>query len=191
MSFKRYKEIVYRNVDNYILNNQTKKTENGSFSELLFSSFSMQSINIKFGHVVEKSWNEYIFGISGTELDDRNIIDGSQVDILFSYNNIKYYFESKNNINIDTEKSIATINKVKKIEAFLLKENNEVVAKILSNRYSNSDTIKHFKKSISREDIFGYSQLFSVFNVDVTIKEWEDFYREVGDYIYKNISKES
>lgn len=188
-TFENFKEILLKDVKDNIINSQTAKKEAGSFGELLFSSFSMQSINIKMGHVLERSWKNFVSSIEDASIDKTNMIEGSQVDILFDFNGTKYYFESKNNLNIDTEKTIATKNKVFKIEEYLSKENSKVVAKILMNRYSSNETAKHYKTPITKNDIYGYSQFFDIFGIVVSKKDWEEFFLEVGTYIFDNIIK--
>lgn len=191
VNFDTFKEIVYKDVQENIIKSQRKKKEDGSFGELLFKSFSLQSVNIKMGHVLERSWKKFVSSIEGVFVENLNMIEGSQVDILFDYNETKYYFESKNNLNIDTEKTIATKNKVEKIKDFLSKENDSVVAKILMNRYSSNETAKFYKHPIAKNDIYGYSQFFDIFGIVVTKEDWEDFFLEVGTYIFDNISKDS
>lgn len=191
INFNTFKEIVLEDVEKNIIKAQKKKKEDGSFGELLFKSFSLQSVNIKMGHVIERSWKKFVSSVEGASIDSVNMIEGSQVDILFDYNGTKYYFESKNNLNIDTEKTIATKNKVEKIKDFLLKENNNVVAKILMNRYSSNETAKFYKSPITKNDIYGYSQFFNIFGIEVTKEDWEDFFLEVGTYIFDNISKDN
>ncbi|MFW6281229.1 MAG: hypothetical protein ACOC1O_00315 [bacterium] len=183
MNFKTFKEIIFEEINNNGLLQPYHRRESGSFSELLFDSFSMQSINIKMGNILERTWKKYIALSNEVVIDKRNIIEGSQVDILFSFRNIKYYFESKNNLNIDTEKSIATKNKLLKIISFLENENENVVGKILNNRYSTSKHSKNFKLPILEEDIYGYSDLFSIFEVKVSEEQWNDFFKTVGQYI--------
>ena len=55
--FPIFKKIVLKNVDELIINSNKKRKEHGSFSEILFSGISFQSINIRMGIVLEKSWN--------------------------------------------------------------------------------------------------------------------------------------
>lgn len=191
VDFNTFKEIVYEDVKKNIIKAPKKKKEDGSFAELLFKSISFQSINIKIGYVIERSLKKFISCIEGVVIDSVSMILGSQVDILFDYNGTKYYFESKNNLNIDTEKTTATKNKVEKIKDFLLKENDNVVAKILNNRYSSNETAKFYKYPITKDDIYGYSQFFNIFGIEVTKEDWEDFFLEVGTYIYNNILKDN
>lgn len=182
MNFNSFTQIVMSIIRDTSFSKIHK--ESGSFCELLASNISQQSVNIKMGNILEKAWNIYIANVDGVKLDGRNIIAGSQVDILFYYKDVAYYLESKNNLNIDTEKTIATLNKVNKIIDELKKEGYTVVGKILNNRYPTAELAKFYKTPITKEHIIGYSELFNIFGIVVTQQEWEAFFKKVGTYIY-------
>lgn len=189
MNFDRFKEILSEEVNNIIIEprlTETKK-EKGSFCELLYRDLpSMQSINIKMGNCLERTWKLLISEESDVVFDARKKILGHQIDILFHKNEETYYLESKNNLNIDTEKTIATYNKLVTIRNFLEEEERQnVFSKVLNNRYSYGYLVKDFKYPITQNDIMGYSELFEVFNVSVDKLEWENFFLDIGNNILR------
>ena len=190
MNLVDFKKELIAEVDNTIINCSKKlKDENGSFCELLkFPNLSKQSVSIKMGNVLEKIYNKFLNSFDGVEnLKPVNKnISSHQIDLLFKKEDTIYYFESKLNLNLDTEKSKATINKVKTIESYLTKKypNNKIVAKLLSSRFDKSENVKFIKeKYIKKSDVFGYSDFFKLFDIMIRIKEWEDLFSEIGERI--------
>jgi hypothetical protein len=184
LDFNKFKEIIYEEVNNRIIIPSFEEKENGSFSELMFNKLSTQSVNIKMGNVLEESWKKFISLSEGVQLENKRKIEDSQIDILFWFDNV-YYFECKNNINLDTEKSIATFNKIKKIEKFLKKDNDNVISKVLVNRYNTTANMKFYKTPLTKEDLYGYNDVFNIFGINVLKEEWESFFKDVGNYILK------
>jgi hypothetical protein len=119
------KKKGYNFINNKI-NCSVTNTKPGSISFLLYGEKpSEQSINIKMGHFGEFISKELIKCNSDLELLNCGIqkINNKKkdVDLIFKNNKIKtiYYRELKGNIELDTEKLPATINKCKKIEESL------------------------------------------------------------------------
>lgn len=193
MTFSDFKKIIIEDVDKTILKAKKTNKSTGAFSELLnFPNVSKQSISIKMGNILENSYNKFIDeneiakSIKNVEKDNIN----HQIDIMFLYNNNLYYFESKINLNLDTEKSKATIYKIKKIEEYLTKKYSKynIICKLLSSRYDTSSNVKHTKKQyIDYCDVYGYSDFFKIFGVEVTKEQWENFFNEVGELIVKTL----
>ena len=191
-NFDKFKKIIQSNIDYYIINNKYEKKSSGCFNELLNKDranvISEQSVNIKMGNVLEKSFKDFLIETDQVLVDERSKINHVQIDLLFLYKDIIYYFEVKNNINLDTEKSKTTLNKIKKIEDFLKKESpkKQVVSKILNSRYSGYDVeiLNFIKKPLSIDDIYGYQKFFEIFDISVKQEEWESFFGQIGSYIY-------
>lgn len=184
MKFETFKEIAQKNIDRMLDEMKNRKIESsGSFSELLFKSVSIQSINIRMGVALERTWNEFLATIDGVEIDSREKINNHQVDILFKYKGVLYYLESKNNINLDTKKSAKEKEVLDEVRNILEENEEKVVAKFINNRYSFSKYITKFKYPILREDIIGYSEMFSIFDIKVSKEEWEEFFAYIGSYI--------
>lgn len=121
------KKIGMNWVDN-VLEGELTLTKPGSISYLLYGGRpSEQSINIKFGRHVELLSKELIKTNHTLELlkcgvqkiNDKN----KDVDLIFEdkVNKIIYYRELKANIELDTEKTTATITKCNEIENSLKK----------------------------------------------------------------------
>jgi len=109
-----------------ILEKNITLTKQGSISHLLYGEIpSEQSINIKVGRLGELIAKELIKSNNNLELlkcgiqkiNDKN----KDVDLIFKHKikKIIYYRELKGNIELDTEKLSATINKCKEIEISL------------------------------------------------------------------------
>lgn len=106
-----------------ILNGNLTKTKPGSISYLLFGeSQSMQSIYIKLGRFGEFLSKELVKNNNNLELLQCGVqtINNTKKDIDLIFKDEKnkkiYYRELKANIELDTEKIPATINKCKEIE---------------------------------------------------------------------------
>jgi len=122
----KVKETGQRWTDS-ILKEETTKTKPGSISHLLYGEKpSEQSINIKFGRLGEVLAKELVKTNPDLELLICGVqkIGGSKkkdVDLIWidKENKVIYYRELKGNIELDTEKLPATINKCREIEASL------------------------------------------------------------------------
>jgi hypothetical protein len=109
-----------------MLKGELTLTKAGSISHLLYGEKpSEQSINIKFGRLGEFISKEFIKANENLELlhcGVQKINDKKKdVDLIFRNKETKtiYYRELKGNIELDTEKLPATINKCKEIEQSL------------------------------------------------------------------------
>ena len=172
MSLDLFKRFILRNVNNIKISKNIKIT--GSFIELLDVP-RYQSICIKLGTIFERSINYYI---NNNEINVDNMItihpkiNNKQIDCIFKKDNTIYYFEIKNNINLDTEKSKAVYDKVLEIEKYLknLYPESKIISGILTMRFSNRDIINRcniVKKPIDKLIIYGYTDFFSIFNLDM------------------------
>lgn len=185
--FKEFKEEFLKRVSeiNY------EKKETGSLSELIFSS-SQNSFLIKIGKSLEDCFNKYSESRSERNLKPyikEHILQyfGKQrdLDILFEINGKIYYFEVKSNLNLDTEKSKATADKVIEIGEFLRVHfpEKEVIYGVLSGRYGRRSEINHPIKGILKDiKLFGYKDFFEIFDLTVNTDEWEDMFKEAGKY---------
>lgn len=85
-----------------------------------------------------------------------------QADLYFKYNNKKYYFEIKNNVNLDTEKTKEVKEKLDLAETD--------VKGILTFRFDKKENC--FIKKTFYNYIFGYNDFFSIFNKNLTKEEF-------------------
>jgi hypothetical protein len=185
-TFSRFQEILIEEVKRTSFKKESESS--GSFVELLFPTTSAQSINIKMGNVVENSFKKFVAETAKNLIEEEKNNINNQLDLLFFYNDFIYYFEVKNNLNIDTEKSKATSNKISEIQNYLNKKYGEkVIAKALSARYDTIKNIKNTKiKYINKTNTYGYSDFFNIFEISVSIKEWEEFFKKVGIMIIES-----
>jgi hypothetical protein len=191
--FKTFKSIVFQIFENDIIGSSAK--ESGSLRELIFPNeykkgLPPQSFNIKIGNVLEKSVNCFVhdcLSISKVEVDKNDIKKeigySVQIDTIFEINGIVYYFEDKSNLNLDTEKSKVTFEKVNKILSYLRKRYKNVKGGILSFRFSTSFDVFSVKEPLKSSGfLYGYSDFFNILNINVSKKDWEDFMMEIGEF---------
>mgnify|MGYP003117526849 CR=1 FL=1 len=106
------------------------------------------------------------------------------IDILFTKDMTTYYLESKTNLNLDTEKSHATIEKVKTITNCL--KNNvdypNVTGKVFSPFWdeTNVPISARIKKSGM---IMWFSELNDILELGLTKSSWVDMCKEFGKQI--------
>lgn len=186
-----FKETIIEDINKNIILGASKKKSTGSFGELLWGKTSVQSINIKMGNVLERSWNVFLDNITDVIKIDKGMEYGSQIDVMFSYKDTVFYFESKNNVNLDTEKTIATKEKIVRIEYLLEKDYPDkiIISKVLSNRNSRTEMVNFYKKPFTQNDFYGYSDFFDIFSIDVSKKDWETFFFEQGKRILEETNK--
>tara|TARA_R110000824_G_scaffold52435_2_gene145475 strand:+ start:2058 stop:2693 length:636 start_codon:yes stop_codon:yes gene_type:complete len=134
-------EPLYRKI---VLDGGLSTTKPGSLKHWLSGKKqpSLQSKVIKLGKFGEKLFAKMVEINPRLELLPHGIIDGivegkkKDIDLLFCdpTKKIVYYYELKANINLDTEKLPATIEKVKMIEEYLKKEypDHEIKSAILN-----------------------------------------------------------
>lgn len=120
------------NEDNIKLMN-VKKNNNFNVKKLLNNYNLDQSQVIRFGKIFEnfiknliksknyKLINEELIDINGNGLNKNK--GKKELDICFIKNDNIFYFESKLNLNLDSEKSKATDDKISKINDYLINEN--------------------------------------------------------------------
>lgn len=132
--------------------------------ELLFPQ-SQQSFCIKVGNCIEKCFKEYILS-KGIELFDKIEIKNEgvrQADLFFIYKNKKYYFEIKNNINLDTEKAPAVLHKLNGADVD--------IKGVLIFRFDKKENC--FIHKCFDEYVYGYNDFFSIFNDELTAENFE------------------
>ena len=120
--------------------------------------------------------NEVIFGGNGTGLKD--------IDILFTINGITYYLESKNNLNLDTEKGPETIEKVETITECLRNNENysNVVGKVIS-AFWDSDNVPISGSMKKSEYVMWFGEFCKILGLDITKSDYENKCKELGRLI--------
>jgi len=190
--FEDFQTNIYNITRRVIIEGLKKKKNTGSMTEIMGLP-SSQSIAIKMGNVLEEAYNKFVDEKAQSIRKELQKQVPHQIDIAFIFGNIVYYFESKANLNLDTEKSKVTIDKVKEIEKKLkeLYPSYRVVAKCLSSRYRTGKETKNVKTNIiPLESIYGYKEFFEIFeeSLSIEIEQWETIWKEVGEYIINETS---
>lgn len=199
MSFSEFKKLFLKEVDEKLIPKLKIKEKTGSMVEIILpETRGCHSAMIRLGKVFENSYNNYAYSCGAVSIknDIKNDIKEEfgynvDIDILFVYKGVVYYKESKCNFNLDTEKSIATVEKVKKVIKFLKTKYKTVKGGILSSRYPDKDSIYNIKPSFENVKdtlLFGYKDFFKIFNVDVTEEEWIEFLsKDLGKKLRKAV----
>ena len=173
------------------------QTKPGSITYLLYGAKpSQQSINIKLGRLGEFLSKELIMNNPSLELltcgiqtiNEKN----KDVDLLFKDETYKiiYYRELKGNIELDTEKLPATINKCKEIEASLKTKyagyaincgilNWSVYNRSLLN--AGLSNIHSFEKGGIKIDHM--EDFLKLVNITWPAEDYYGYFRELGDLI--------
>ena len=177
MAFNIYKNILFNKV-----NEITNNTDNTSICSQLELP-SSQSIVSQLGFKTENAINEFINTQNNTVnlKVKHSIISNHQIDVLFQYKNKIYYFECKNNMNMDTEKSLKSIEKIKNVETFLRKTypGKKITCKFLNMWKHSADDITNLKNCIHKKDIFGYFSFFKIFGIQVSKRDFSQLFRNV------------
>ena len=169
-------------------------TKMGSINHLFFGEKpSDQSINIKLGRFGEFLSKELIKQNNDFELlkcgvqNIENEIKKTDIDLIFK--NVKtekiYYFELKGNIQLDTEKIPATLEKCKKIENSL-KNCNEtgILNWSIYNRQkltAGLSNIKTFENGGIK--IYHMQEFLQILNINWNEEDFYSYFRILGDKI--------
>tara|TARA_B110000902_G_scaffold210498_1_gene240683 strand:+ start:568 stop:1206 length:639 start_codon:yes stop_codon:yes gene_type:complete len=162
---------------------QSQSIQVGKKIEFFINEVLHKTPNVKC-HTTESIWidtetNRIQIGGNSKGLKD--------VDILFEYNKKSYYLELKSNLDLDTEKVIATTNKVKLITDSLNKNGGygEVESKILSPFwYKNSSIANPFPD----DKVMWISELFKIVGITLPKNEYNEVCIEIGKDITKRLN---
>jgi len=162
---------------------QSQSIQAGKKIEFFINDVLHKTPNVKC-HTTESIWidtetNRIQIGGNSKGLKD--------VDILFEYNKKSYYLELKSNLDLDTEKVIATTNKVKLITDSLNKNGGygEVESKILSPFwYKNSSIVNPFPD----DKVMWISELFKIVGITLPKNEYNELCIEIGKDITKRLN---
>jgi len=162
---------------------QSQSIQVGKKIEFFINEVLHKTPNVKC-HTTESIWidtetNRIQIGGNSKGLKD--------VDILFEYNKKSYYLELKSNLDLDTEKVIATTNKVKLITDSLNKNGGygEVESKILSPFwYKNSSIVNPFPD----DKVMWISELFKIVGITLPKNEYNELCIEIGKDITKRLN---
>lgn len=186
------KKILNKHIEKII--HKIKYTSPGSILYLLYGKKkSTHSFSVKFGLLGEILLKELV-KIKNLELLECGIqvINNVKKDIDLSFkdtkNNIIYYYEIKSNIDLDSEKIIATIEKCKYIEKYLKNkyENYNVISGILlwtiyDVKDLNNSKIKIFEKN--EISVYYMSDFLKTIDICWDKENYYQYFRQIGEKI--------
>jgi hypothetical protein len=190
-------------VEENIFNGKTTYTKPGSITYLLYGAKpSEQSINIKFGHYGEFLAKELIKTKEQFELLTCGVqqVNDKKKDVdliwLDKINKIIYYRELKGNIELDTEKLPATIQKCKEIEQSLTSKypdcsiNYGVFNWSIYNRKNLTAGLTHIKLfELNEVKIDHMEDFLQILDISWNEADWELYFRNIGTKIMTYFDK--
>lgn len=184
-------------IETKIMKGEMTKTKPGSISYLLFGEKpSKQSINIKLGRLGEYLSQELVSANPNLELLDCGIQQmenrKKDVDLLFRNRetNVVYYRELKANIELDTEKLPATIQKCHSIQKHISEKYEGCVVDVGILNWSVYDrkcltagisNIKSFEKENVKIEHMG--DFLKIVCIDWEETDYYEFFRSIGNKI--------
>ena len=199
LSSKKLEELMWTKVKD-IKENHITMTEPGSLKYLMFGSeLSEQSIQIKMGKIGEDMIKYIINETDGLELlkCGVQIIHGGSkkkdLDLIWKdeKNKIIYYREVKGNVDLDSEKLPATLEKIKEIiKEYIIPNypdyniNTGIFTWSIYDREPIKTKLSKIKKCEEQNiKVEHPKELFNLLNFNWDKKDYLDFFREVGKYI--------
>lgn len=176
----KYTDIFIHNTHNIIKPNINKI--NGSIKELVDVQLT-QSQLIRLGLCLEKSIVDILKTIHSVEVMNVKKLDNIQLDLLFKYNGIIYYFEIKSNINLDSEKCDKVRNKISRVKQLLFEKYRcRIISGVLCLRFHNFNHIsrKKFIKPMLRDVVIGYETFFNIFDIKMSQERWNRIFKHIS-----------
>ena len=177
----------------------TTKTKSGSVNYLLFGpQKSRQSISIKMGKIIGEDFSKLLINNSTQELEECGILKlqnsktKKDFDLIWinKESKIVYYRECKGNMDLDTEKLPATIEKVKALEIELTKKypEHEINAGIFNwNIYAREDANGGLTKINTCEDnnvtVDHFKEFLEILEYKWSKEEYTTYFRKLGSIL--------
>jgi hypothetical protein len=156
----------------------------------LLGKLLTQQQSIKFGNMFQDIIKEWITSF-GAVVSEVHFVDcyetgnkkgnkgKKDMDLLFTYNGILYYYECKVSAGLDSEKTKATNKKVQDITDYLTKTQTlPVVSGVLTAWYE-----KESKMSVTVNNVVFMSDLFNIFDFTISKEEYNSMLNEFGKQI--------
>lgn len=150
-----------------------------------------QSQSIRFGNTFQKIIKDIIKSAGGQVIptqfaDVYNVGETKQnkgkkdVDIWFKLNNKMYYFEAKTSLDLDSEKSKATDNKVSDISVWMRSNYSdyEVISGVLSCWFKKETGLP-----VKVKNVFYMEDLFKILDIEMTSDEYYSMMKDFGKSI--------
>lgn len=169
--------------------NLLKKNENTSWNvKRLLDTDLDQSQSIRFGNMFQEFIKSVVIAAGGEVLSQQfaDIYETGNtdtnkglkdVDIWFKLNSKMYYFEAKTNLDLDSEKSKATDNKVEDVTNWMKKNysDDEVVSGVLSCWFKKETGLP-----VKVKNVFFMCDLFSILDIEMTSEDYYTIMKELG-----------
>lgn len=169
--------------------NLLKKNENTSWNvKRLLNTDLDQSQSIRFGNMFQDFIKSVIVAAGGEvlsqqfadvyETGNKDTNKGlKDVDIWFKFNSKMYYFEAKTNLDLDSEKSKATDNKVEDVTNWMKKNYSdaEVVSGVLSCWFKKETGLP-----VKVKNVFFMGDLFNILDIEMTSDDYYKIMKELG-----------
>lgn len=205
--WRRFKEEVFRTLKADLLCDSKMKAmldkatkENGSLKELLWDyeqrGLPKQSLVIRIGKIMEKAISTFLSSEYEpyNKVLDQSVLDiadyNIQRDVSVKKDNTIIVAEIKYNLNLDTEKAKAVVDKLDLLNIsyknHLKDKDLKVNVCMVSLRYPTVDDIPSIKPSlegIRAQYIIGYQQFFNFFGIRVTETMWKNLHKRMSEEV--------
>lgn len=181
----------------FLINNENvismsvKENMDFNVKKLLNNNKLDQSQCIRFGKIFE-NFIKNLIKSKGYELINEELVDvyetGSKtkkgkkdLDICFIKDNIIFYFESKLNLNLDSEKSKATDDKIYSITKYLIQENNQnsIFSGLITCWYEKEEGMLITTKT----NLLFMKDFFEILDIKTTKEEYYNMMSDFGKMI--------
>lgn len=141
----------------------------------MFQNF-IKSIIVEAGGEVLSQQFADIYGVGETKTNKGQ----KDVDVWFNFKGKMYYFEAKTNLDLDSEKSKATDQKVEAISNWMKINypNDEVVSGILSCWYT-----KELGLPVKVKNVVYMERFFNLLGIEITKEEYYSVMRDFGKMV--------
>ena len=147
-------------------------------------TFSMQSAVIKMGTMIEKIYNQWAKESAKTKhhvhpnLEIPGEKKKKQIDLTYNWK----YCEMKGNVDFDTEKNPAVLEKIKLVAEHLSKESgHKIKGFLLIPTLWETKGYKYFKKG-QKEIAIGVTDFLSDIGLEMSLEEYRGLWEMTGDY---------
>ena len=178
---ERYTNIIKKN--SYICKLATYKNDVHSFNNLAPIKMSQQQ-NIMLGKCVEEFFRAFVIDNNVKSICEKTKKGEKETDHLYINEKEKtiIYCEQKNNINLDTEKSVETKNKVKQMREQIKRKYPDYTIEcyIFAARYlSKDETVAKdiIKRKYKDIDVIGVNDFLKLFDIE-PIEDY-DMYKKI------------
>jgi len=180
--------------NNHYINNRVDKTISDiySLSHIIHKKLT-QSESIKIGYALESVIRDIIMKYSNfQDIKPKNSKGNKEKDHLFINHALKLviYAECKSNLNLDTEKSKSTIDKINSIkdELGITYKEFDIKCFLINLRYYNTiDIPSALCKKFKTVSILGVKEYLQEFDIDIfeDEKQYIDMINELAQYMFK------